>query len=326
MKDTPTPGRYFGRSRSCQMRRYRVGSRWPGCLMLGIALAGAPSGAPPRAVELLGPSPINFPFCPEPLCIPSQVVAVDINGDGALDLAIAGHPGSRGRILFGDGLGGFKSEDIVDGSFFAPGDCDADGDTALAVVDSSLGGLPNTVSILQCDGTGRLARTASVVVGTYTQAISVGDLDSDGAMDLAVVNAGAPPLAGWVSVLIGNGLGGFSNVRDIPVGIFPKSITLGDFDSDGDADLAVTNRGPYCNQAPDPGSVSILLGDGRGEFARGADVQVGYCPVAIAGADLNNDGATDFVVANEDRGGTLSILEGDGRGAFSLTDLPVKGT
>ncbi len=63
-----------------------------------------------------------------------------------------------------------------------------------------------------------------------------------------------------VSILLGNGNGTFREAPGSPiaVGANPDSVAVGDFNSDGIADLAVTNSGAT--------TVSILLGDGSGGF------------------------------------------------------------
>jgi hypothetical protein len=76
---------------------------------------------------------------------------------------------------------------------------------------------------------------------------------------------------------------------------------------DGRDDLVVTNR--------ESRNVSILLGDGSGEFTAGATVPVGGGPQWSAAADLNKDGAADIITANR-RSNTVSVLMGNGDGTF----------
>jgi hypothetical protein len=76
------------------------------------------------------------------------------------------------------------------------------------------------------------------------QAIVAGDWEGDGDLDLAVGNSGATN----VSILINNGTGTFTQplppVSPVPVGNppqgNPQSMTAGDWDGDGDLDLAVS--------------------------------------------------------------------------------------
>ena len=82
----------------------------------------------------------------------------------------------------------------------------------------------------------------------------MGDFNSDGNPDLAVANYNSNN----VSVLLGNGSGGFGAATNFPVGLTPVSVAVGDFNRDGNPDLAVAN---YSSN-----NVSVLLGNGSGGF------------------------------------------------------------
>jgi len=60
----------------------------------------------------------------------------------------------------------------------------------------------------------------------------------------------------FVSMLLGDGNGGFSLATVLGVGSNPYSAVVGDFNGDGKQDLATAN-----NDFPNPGSVSILVRD-----------------------------------------------------------------
>lgn len=62
--------------------------------------------------------------------------------------------------------------------------------------------------------------------------------------------------------------------RSYPTGSGPFAIVLVDLNRDGNVDFAVTNRGAD--------SLSVRLGDGRGNFGPRADFLTGDDPVAIA--------------------------------------------
>jgi hypothetical protein len=97
-------------------------------------------------------------------------------------------------------------------------------------------------------------------------------------------------------------------------------VGVGDFNGDGIADLAVANGGT--NSSTDPGSVSILLGNGDGTFRAAVNYAAGEAPWSVAVGDFNGDGHADLVVADFGRGhgslasGTLSVLLGNGDGTF----------
>jgi len=88
--------------------------------------------------------------------------------------------------------------------------------------------------------------------------------------------------------------GTFSPSFDSPiaVGSEPDAIVAGDFNNDGNLDLAVANYGDN--------SVTLLLGNGDGTFtpSSGSPYAVGGGPSAITAADFNGDGKLDLAVVN----------------------------
>jgi hypothetical protein len=99
----------------------------------------------------------------------------------------------------------------------------------------------------------------------------------------------------------------FIAAPEVGVGRNPLSIAMGDFNGDGEPDLATANIGD--------GAASILLGWGDGTFQVAPDVGVGASPQSITGADFNGDGLADLATANA-RADTVSILLGQGDGTF----------
>ena len=151
-------------------------------------------------------------------------------------------------------------------------------------------------------------------------AISAADIATAGTASVTVVN----PEPG----------GGTSNVALLPVtkntgnsvaftpgpilssGTDPNSIAVGDFNGDGNLDLAVANV--YS------GTVSIFVGDGKGNFAQASSPGAGANPSAVTAGDFNGDGKLDLAVANLSSG-TVAILLGDGKGNFTLGSSPTAG-
>ena len=101
----------------------------------------------------------------------------------------------------------------------------------------------------------------SFATGEGARSVTSADFDGDGAADLAVANRDSND----VSVLLGDGTGGFGAKTDFALadGASPRSITSADFDGDGAPDLAVENC--WSND------VSVLVGDGTGGFGAKTD-------------------------------------------------------
>jgi len=165
-------------------------------------------------------------------------------------------------------------------------------------------------------------------VGIDPEVTVAGDFNRDGNLDLAVVNwCGSDPSCnspGSASILLGDGTGNFSLVSSPTVGRGPWYVATGDFNGDGRIDLAVVNDG--CGNlgygCGNTGTVSILLGDGLGNFTLASSASAGIEPTSMAVGDFNGDGKLDMAVVNKGadwgNGSNLYILLGDGTGDFQL--------
>jgi hypothetical protein len=101
-------------------------------------------------------------------------------------------------------------------------------------------------------------------------------------------------------------------------GVHPIAMAVGDFNRDGDLDLAVTG----CNDPVDPclnfgatnNRVRTFLGNARGHFTFKGSYFVGT-PTSMTEGDINRDGRPDLVVSRPGPG-LASTLLGNGDGSF----------
>ena len=142
--------------------------------------------------------------------------------------------------------------------------------------------------------------------GTEGNSIVVADFNGDGKADIATFDAVG--LNFFISVRLGNGDGTFAAplMQSIPAGTTLNSMVAGDFNEDGNIDLAM----------PGPTGLILYFGNGDGTFSSGASLSLsGPGPGAyLAAADFNGDGHTDFVFTN--RTSQTQILLGIGDGTF----------
>jgi uncharacterized protein (TIGR03437 family) len=244
---------------------------------------------------------------------PVSVATGDFNGDGNPDVVVSNATSNAGNtvtVLLGDGTGGFM---MAAGSPFTVGTNpasvavgDFNGDGNLDIVTANSG--DNTVTVLLGNGSGGFtAATGSPFpVGTKPNSVAVADFNGDGNPDLVTANTGGDD----VSVLLGNGSGGFTPAAGSPfaVGLFPQSLAVGDFNGDGKPDIVTANSGDN--------AVRVLLGNGSGGFTGGGAFPAGSFPQSVAVIDFNADGKPDIVAANSGSH-SVTVLLGNGSGGFA---------
>lgn len=150
------------------------------------------------------------------------------------------------------------------------------------------------------------AAPTNFAVGSQPWGIAGADFNVDGNLDLVVTNSNA----GNISILLGNGAGGFGAATNLAVNNTPEGVAVGNIDGVNGPDIAVNNR--------DSNNVTIFLNNGSGTFAQAGNspFAVGNAPEGgIVLADFDGDGDLDLASACHDSSDVVVRL-GDGTGNF----------
>ncbi|HEV2426130.1 MAG TPA: VCBS repeat-containing protein, partial [Terriglobia bacterium] len=242
----------------------------------------------------------------------------DFNGDGHLDAALwaldAGG-NTEADIYLGNGTGGLA----FSGAYVAPNSgtsnpgpnsivaADVNGDGKLDLV----GLTPyNGAFVFLGNGDGSFQTPAAYTTGTTAgccSGLAVGDLNSDGKLDLAIsANDG-------ISILLNAGSGTFGAATYYPSGVAGSAtgdgIAIGDLNGDKKPDVVVTNENS---------GVIIYLNQGSGTFAESSTITNGVPESAtdnVLLADINGDKKLDVIFV--DIYGDVFTCLGKGTGAFS---------
>jgi len=268
------------------------------------------------------------------------VAVSDVNKDGKADLIVANGCESANQcangvvgVLLGNGDGTFQSASTyASGGVVATSvtiaDVNRDGNMDLIVGNQCLASTcaSGGVSVLLGNGNGTFQTAQSYATGGLsTVSVAVGYFNRDRKLDLVAANQcqSSGNCNGNVGVLLGNGDGTFQAAQSYASGGYTAvSVATGDFNADGKTDLVVANQcesSANCNI----GNVGVLLGNGDGTFQTPENyVSGGNNTSGMTVSDLNQDGRTDLVLANQCQVagncdvGSVSVLMGNGDGTF----------
>jgi len=178
---------------------------------------------------------------------PHSAVIRDINGDDKPDIVVANFLSSTVSVLLGNGDGTFMNAKTflvkVGGGPFSVAVSDLDNDGDIDIVTANSNSNVNTVSLLLNDGLGGfgslrdLPLPVGISVGLRPFFITTGDLNGDQHIDIVTANFGSSN----VSVLFGDGVGGFPTSTSYLVGTNPRSVAIKDLNGDGKPDLVTAN-------------------------------------------------------------------------------------
>jgi FG-GAP-like repeat/FG-GAP repeat len=255
---------------------------------------------------------VNQPLVPDAVTMGGHGFTLTVNGTGFVAKSVINWNGGARTTTF------VSASQVT--ALISAADIATPGTTSVTVVNPAPGGGVSNVVFLPIPTTSfKMILASSPAVGISPFSVFAGDFNGDGKLDLAVTNEGS----NTVSILLGDGTGSFTLASSPSTGRLPLGVAAGDFNADGKPDLAVSN---YCGSANCiVDSVSILLGDGTGNFTLASSPATGIQGYSIAVGDFNGDGKLDLAVTNYGSN-TVSILLGDGTGNFTPISSPATGT
>jgi hypothetical protein len=234
---------------------------------------------------------------------PRWVVAGDFTGDGILDLAAAHAGAAYISVLPGVGNGTFgpAAHYATASTLFHLAAADLNHDHRLDLVAAhytTTSGL--SVSLARPDGT--FSAPETLMTGTTTQAITVGDFDGDTHPDLVTVNSPGFPL----TLLRGRGDGAFLAPLNFVISGGAGAVLAGEFT--GDTHLDVVTGNWHHN------TVALYAGNGDGSFQHTSKyVTAGGVITKGIKADFNRDGNLDLATLSTDTDlATIFLGRGDG--------------
>lgn len=252
------------------------------------------------------------------------IATADFNGDSRNDLVAVLDGNGNVDVALSNGDGTFTQSALLAAGtspvFVIARDFNADLSFDLAVLNQA----SNNIMVFFGNGDGTFGVPATYTLpftGSNPTMLVAADVNNDSVTDLITTDT----VMHTVSVFLGNASpstqladGTFAYANSYPTGpaatsLLPYGVVVGDFNEDGNQDLAVANS--------DDNEVGILLGAGDGSFGTPTVYALpsNAKPTVIAADDFDGDGHTDLAVALSGPG-LVAVALGNGDGTFKPYD------
>jgi hypothetical protein len=243
---------------------------------------------------------------------PLTLAAIDLGHDDLMDLVVgevdvAGDLPDRVIAYPANGAGGvgapiplaLSSVPILE----RVGDVDANGfdDIGVAQLDA------DTAQVLLFDASG-LSEVFNIAFTGGTSSIVFGDLDGQGGLDVAATVLLTQELIVRLAVPPGTASLAFGAPIVLNAGFLPRTVAAVELNDDGLLDLL----------CPSNVDVSLLFGDGTGNFRAARGYPVGSQPVSVRAADFDGDLDLDLVSVDVFQRQVSFLDNVDGAGHFAL--------